>query len=128
MWLETIIKTNLMKLALLLKYAPNSEVLPMTTELWIDAFNSALGRNDESLDAARVDKAFMLARERFVDWPAPAQIIELMPRRPEVRRLDYEPRHHEPKGEHLAIKDSGSLSEMLDALLTTTEPDEEMPF
>jgi hypothetical protein len=63
----------------------------MTTELWIDAFSRSIGRIDEGLDTKRINKAFERAQERFVDWPSPAQVIELMPRRPEVERLEYVP-------------------------------------
>jgi len=63
----------------------------MTTELWIDAFRRAIGRIDEQLDAHRITKAFQSAQQQMVDWPSPAQVIALLPNRPEVNRIQYDP-------------------------------------
>lgn len=73
----------------------------MTTELWIDAFSRSIGRIDEGLDTSRINKAFERAQERFVDWPSPAQVIELMPRRPEVERIAFTPVSNEVGREYL---------------------------
>ncbi len=132
MWLKQIIETNLMKLTLLLKYAPNSDVLPMTTELWIDAFSRSIGHIDEGLDTSRINKAFERAQERFIDWPSPAQVIELMPRRPEAQRISYDP----PADAHAARKAFSVCQDVIAGKITIEEanslleidPDQEVPF
>ena len=139
MWLKQIIETNLMKLTLLLKYAPNSDVLPMTTELWIDAFNRSIGRIDEGLDAKRINKAFERAQEKFIDWPSPKQVIELMPRRPEAERLTHNPVANDIGKRYLQIcgqviagditkSEANKLYAELDIDIDTGTDDEDQPF
>jgi hypothetical protein len=74
-----------------LDFSPLPEELADMSELWAEAFTSSIGRINESLDAVRINKAFKKARHTLSKWPSPAQVIELMPRRPEVERLEYVP-------------------------------------
>lgn len=41
----------------------------------------------EELDARRVREAFLLLAGNITRWPAPAQLLEHIPRRPEPRKL-----------------------------------------
>ena len=74
-----------------LDFSPQPEELPEIAELWVDAFTSAIGRIDEGLDTSRINDAFKKARNTLKKWPAPAHVIELMKRRPEVQRIGYAP-------------------------------------
>lgn len=60
------------------------------SELWAEAFTSSIGRIDERQDAERINKAFKKARHTLNKWPSPAQIIDLMPRRPERTAISHE--------------------------------------
>lgn len=66
-------------------------MLPSTIKVWIEAFTTVLGRADEELDAPRIKAAFKTARHTLTAWPMPAQIIDLMPRRPEQKKILYDP-------------------------------------
>ena len=117
MWLDTLIEDGLGRLTLLLKYAPNSEVLPMTTTLWIEAFTRSIGRIDEELDTSRIIKAFELAEERFEDWPSPAQVIKLMgPRAMQPLRL-----HHAPEPTPLGFRAFEICSQIANGEITKEE-------
>ena len=66
-------------------------MLQLTRNTWISAFMTALGRADEEIDTPRIQQAFKEALVILKEWPSPAQIIELMPRRPEPKRILYDP-------------------------------------
>ena len=92
MWLETIIKGNLMKLSLTAKFAPASDVMEMTEQLWVEAFEDELGRADEALDAPRIEAAFRQAKRKIANWPAPSEVIGLMgPRTTQPLRVSHAP-------------------------------------
>ena len=115
-----------------LDFSPQPEELPELAELWTDAFISAIGRVDESLDTKRINEAFKKARNTLKKWPAPAIVIELMPRRPEAKRINYDP----PADAHAARKAFGICQDVIAGKITIEEanslleiePDQEVPF
>ena len=91
-WLKKVITEQLsILIALSLPYRPSDEMFPITVKVWIETFGTALGRADQSLDEPRIRAAFKEARTKLTKWPAPFQILELLPRRPEVKKIHYDP-------------------------------------
>jgi hypothetical protein len=72
------------------------ESLDRIRDLWVEAFIRSIGRIDERLDSLRIESAFIKYERTGKKWPSPAEVIELMPRRPELKRLE-EPRQELPK-------------------------------
>lgn len=72
-----------------LDFSPNDESISMTRDLWCEAFTRAIGRVDEELDSGRIEQAFIKFETQAIKWPSPAMIIQLLPLRPEVKRVEY---------------------------------------
>lgn len=80
-WLKREIASGLQALvALSLEGQPSAEILPLTADIWLAAMERRL--RIEEVDAARLKAAFRLFFPVAVRWPAPAQILELLPPRP----------------------------------------------
>lgn len=62
---------------------PAGEVLPLTTTGWIDVLWRG-GAWDEQLDARRVPLAFFSLARACDRWPAPKQLLDHLPPRPDV--------------------------------------------
>lgn len=72
-------------------YSPTQDMVQVVLDQWEEIFSDRIGRVDERLDTPRIEKAFRIAKGTFSTWPAPSEIIELMPRRPEVNQIRYDP-------------------------------------
>ena len=72
-------------------FSPTQDMVQVVLDQWVDVFAYRIGRIDERLDTPRIEKAFRIAKGTFSTWPAPSQILDLMPRRPEAQRIGYAP-------------------------------------
>lgn len=72
-------------LALRLKNAPAEDMIELTADIWVHAFSRRV--SVESIDAPRIREGFMQIFPRIREWPAPLDVIELMPDRPPQPRL-----------------------------------------
>lgn len=95
-WLVNEVADGLSALvALRLENAPGEDVLDKTADIWELAFMRELGRYAvEDLDAVRIRDGFGRCFPQVRRWPAPREVIELMPRRPAVLALAAPP--HDP--------------------------------
>lgn len=85
-WLKREIASGLQALvALSLEGQPSADTLPLTADIWLKAMERRLCI--EAVDAERLRKAFLAFFPVAVRWPAPAQILELLPPRPERVKL-----------------------------------------
>jgi hypothetical protein len=93
------------------------------TTKWVETFARAIGRIDYNLDAPRIEEAFKKFETIGRKWPCPAVVIDLMPRRPEMERIDYDPRNSEQNNSGLR------LSDMFDKILEKSHIfDKDIPF
>lgn len=75
-------------LSLRLKNTPAEDMIELTADIWVQAFGVKLGSwAIEERDAPRIREAFRKAFPRIRDWPAPLDVIEQLPPRPEPRQL-----------------------------------------
>jgi len=118
---------NLRSLMLLrLAFSPKvDQDYPKLVALWTFAFTKAIGRIDQRLDEHRINKAFGDSTHKLTTWPSPAQIIELMPRRPEVKQVHHDPRHTEDAGSTLAQM-TRALCDLSEGIITKDQFDEMM--
>jgi len=81
-----------MILAERLPYAPKMDEIQTLTQSWSFVFKRRLGVGVavEEIDAPRIQEAFCRAME-LDKWPAPAQVADLMPRRPERPAVPHLP-------------------------------------
>ena len=109
-WLKVLITKNIQLLLLLnLDFCPNHKDIDRVRDIWVYAFKKSIGRIDEGLDAPRIQAAFTESFHTLEKWPAPATIINMMPRRPEVKRIEQQ--HCEDPIEE------GTLNKMLEDIL-----------
>ena len=87
-WLHDEVLTGLQRFyALRLKNSPPADATLATAAVWTDAINDHPIAWDESLDRKRIELAFRKLCSNIIEWPAPRQLIELIPRRPEQAKL-----------------------------------------
>lgn len=67
-------------LALRLKNTPAEDMIELTADIWVHAFSQRV--SVESIDAPRIREGFMQIFPRIREWPAPLDVLELMPDRP----------------------------------------------
>ncbi|MDY0213355.1 MAG: hypothetical protein RBR06_10160 [Desulfuromonadaceae bacterium] len=72
-----------------LPFAPkfNVDSFKSTLFVWYQAFDLAIALRDQERDAARISAAFALAASQLRAWPAPAEVIDLMPPSPASKAL-----------------------------------------
>ncbi len=76
---------------------------------WGSIFNDEIGFPIRKIDGPRISQAFKKAAARLDRWPAPGQVLALMPPRPARRALDNLPEPN-PERDLAAIK---KIQEML---------------
>ena len=88
-WLRREIGSGLQALlSLRLKDAPPAETITGTAEIWVRAFVARIGSTARGeVDAPRIRAAFCAIFPRIREWPAPIDVIELMPPRPPQPKL-----------------------------------------
>jgi hypothetical protein len=72
-------------LALRLKNTPAEDMIELTADIWVHAFARRV--SVEGIDAPRIREGFMRIFPRIREWPAPLDVIELMPDRSPQPRL-----------------------------------------
>lgn len=80
-WLKREIKYGLQALVVLgLEGQPAEDVLPKTADIWLGAIlRGRVCCLSETIDAPRIREGFSRLISRVYRWPAPAQLIELVP-------------------------------------------------
>ena len=87
-WLrETILDGLTGLLVLRLRNAPASDTIKKTADIWEQAIGPKV--SNEELDAPRIAAGFKRIFPLVREWPAPIQVIELMPLRPRLPALEY---------------------------------------
>lgn len=86
-WMQTEIETGFQQLICLgLERQPAMDLMGGTVMAWV----TALSHNrvwDQGLDAPRFRAAFLTMMGTRTSWPAPKDILEAMPPRPEMKAL-----------------------------------------
>lgn len=70
---------------------PAAEVVRLTATSWITALWEGGPAWDEQADNARLERAFMALAVKAERWPAPRQLLDHMPPRPQQPRLPPPP-------------------------------------
>lgn len=87
-WFHNLVIEGVQMLyALSLQGCPSAETLPLTTQVWINTLWDSVARWDEATDARRLREAFHTLARQAERWPAPAHVMDVIPRRPEAPRL-----------------------------------------
>ncbi len=87
-WLRVEIMNGLMGLlALRLENAPAADTITKTADIWEKALGPRV--SVEQLDAPRIAAGFQRIFSLVRKWPAPIQVIELMPPRPRLKELPH---------------------------------------
>lgn len=87
-WVRTAVAEGLQALlSLRLKNTPAEDMIELTADIWVAAIGQKV--SDERLDAARIAEGFRRIFPLIREWPAPIQVIELMPARPRLVELPH---------------------------------------
>jgi hypothetical protein len=80
-WINDAVMDGLSALiALRLKNTPAEEMIDLTADIWLRAFRQRAFIRE--VDEPRIRAAFDMIFPRIREWPAPLDVIELMPPRP----------------------------------------------
>ncbi|GFO67903.1 hypothetical protein GMLC_14820 [Geomonas limicola] len=88
-WIKAEIAHGLQALlSLRLKNTPAEDMIELTADIWVRAFMHRLGRSSiEAIDAPRIQEGFAQTFPRVREWPAPVEVMDRMPARPERAKL-----------------------------------------
>jgi hypothetical protein len=75
-------------IVLRLKNPPAEDTIELTLDVWLAAIGQKV--SVEALDAPRIREGFRRLFAKTKEWPAPFQVIELMPRRKPVPAITHE--------------------------------------
>lgn len=90
-WLGEIVKFHMERLRLLnLEASPPAVAMGEVTRIWAEII-AARGRFEQDIDAPRLHAAFFALAAHATRWPAPAQLWEHLPPRPEPPKLQAPP-------------------------------------
>lgn len=88
-WLGELVKLRMERLRLLgLEGQPLGRAMGEVVVIWAQVIAARLPQADERLDAPRLHAAFDALEARCERWPAPKQLLEALPARPEPPRLE----------------------------------------
>jgi hypothetical protein len=88
LWFRRTVADGLKVLvALSLPYEPALDLMPATKKLWIHLLWNC-GKAWREEDAGRLLEAFTRLATRVDRWPAPKQLLEVLPPRPQPLSLD----------------------------------------
>lgn len=91
-WFYQSISQGLGALVVLhLPSAPGHETIEYTEQVWVEVLWSANIGWEEALDAHRLHAGFLRLARQADRWPAPRQLLELLPARPQPARLSRPP-------------------------------------
>lgn len=90
-WLGEIVKFHMERLRLLnLEASPPAVAMGEVTRIWAEII-AERGRFEQDVDAPRLHAAFFALAAHATRWPAPAQLWEHLPKRPEPPKLQAPP-------------------------------------
>jgi len=102
-WFRDEIFNGLARLLVLrLPSAPWEEEAEYTQQTWIEVLWAAPIGWDQERDTQRIRAAFNRLAARADRWPAPRQMLELLPERPQQRRLPKPPMSQAKREENRA--------------------------
>ena len=85
-WINDAVLDGLSALvALRLRNTPAEDMIELTADIWVRAFRQRVFIQET--DEPRIRAAFDLIFPKIREWPAPLDVIELMPPRPERLKL-----------------------------------------
>jgi len=87
--------------ALSLPGEPALDLMPATKKLWIHLLWNC-GKAWQEDDAGRILEAFTRLATRVDRWPAPKQLLEALPSRPQLKAIEPPPADREEAKRHLA--------------------------
>lgn len=77
-----------MLLVLHLRGAPGHETIEFTEQVWVDLLWGAPVEWDQALDEARIKRGFQKLGREVDQWPAPKQLLSLLPARKQPKALE----------------------------------------
>lgn len=90
-WLQNEIIDGISTLIVLrLPNTPAADTVEAVAKIWVNVFLRQPVGWQEDLDKGRIQAAFLRGAGNLTAWPAPRQIIELLPPRPVVRALAHD--------------------------------------
>lgn len=88
--------------ALSLPYEPALDLMPATKNLWIHLLWNCGKVWQEGVDEPRILEAFTRLATRIERWPAPKQLLEVLPARPAPKAIAVQPASRAAAERHLA--------------------------
>lgn len=87
-WFHNLVIEGVQMLyALSLQGCPSAETLALTTQVWIETLWRGWPHWEEAADAGRLRDAFVRMAGAAERWPTPRQLMNSVPRRPELPKL-----------------------------------------
>lgn len=91
-WFHAEVRRGLSKLVVLhLANSPGHETIEYTAQVWAETLWTAAIGWDAELDTLRLQGGFARLARQADRWPAPRQLLELLPERPQRPRLTKPP-------------------------------------
>lgn len=114
-WFEEVVAEGIAKLYVLrLESAPAADTLDGVEMVWVEALWYSNVAWDEELDSDRLRQAFRALTQRATRWPAPRELMTLLPGRPQRTPLPPPPQTPEQKAK--AEAQLAKLREMMKGL------------
>lgn len=87
-WFRTVVAEGIAKLYILrLEGAPAADTLEGVEMVWLETLWNCGKGWDEAQDAARIRRGFVVMARRCSRWPAPGELLTLLPPRPQKEKL-----------------------------------------
>ena len=87
-WVRVEVANGLQALlSLRLKNTPAEDMIELTADIWVAAIGQRV--SIEQLDSHRIREGFQRLFPKIREWPAPIQVIELMPRRQPLPEITH---------------------------------------
>ena len=87
-WFRDTVANGLQRfIALSLAGTPPAETIKLTAATWCDLLWNCGKAWDPDLDARRIEAGFVTLANQIDRWPAPRQLLQHLPSRPEQRAL-----------------------------------------
>ncbi|MCS4503873.1 hypothetical protein NYO91_07255 [Arhodomonas aquaeolei] len=87
-WFQEVVAEGIAKLYVLrLDSAPAADTLDGVEMVWVEALWHCGKQWDEAADYERLRRAFVALTQRVDRWPAPKQLLENLPPRPQPKSL-----------------------------------------
>lgn len=123
-WFQHTLATGLQRLAAVaLPAAPQGEALGLACAVWIDVLWQRRTWYEDT-DPARLAEAFADLAASARRWPAPVELLDHLPARPQPRALPAPTRHRTGRHHLMAMRD---LIRAAERRFTPTQPEECQP-